>query len=75
MRAELGRVPRSYAGALVVDAYLVDLATATGNVAVIGAALDDLRARCPQARVGVEVNATLAARAAHSRARVRSSTS
>jgi len=58
MRAELGRVPTSYAGALVVDAYLVDLATATGNVAVIEAALEDLRAHCPAARVGVEVNAT-----------------
>ena len=58
MRAELGRVPRTYSGALVVDAYLVDLATATGNVAVIEAALVDLRRHCPDARVGVEVNAS-----------------
>jgi predicted dehydrogenase/nucleoside-diphosphate-sugar epimerase len=58
MRAELGRVARSYSGALVVDAYLVDLATATGNVAVIAAALADLRRHCPGARVGVEVNAS-----------------
>ena len=42
----------------MVDAYLVDLATATGNIAVIGAALDDLRAYCPEARIGIEVNAT-----------------
>jgi predicted dehydrogenase/nucleoside-diphosphate-sugar epimerase len=58
MRAELARVPRTYHGALVVDAYLVDLATATGDVAPIADALDDLRAACPNARVGVEVNAT-----------------
>jgi hypothetical protein len=57
MRAELRRLPRSYRGTLVVDAYLVDLATATGNVATIGAALDDLRAYCPDARIGLEVNA------------------
>jgi len=57
LRAELGRIPNTYAGAVVVDAYLVDLATATGNVAVIAAALDDVRRRCPAARVGVEVNA------------------
>jgi hypothetical protein len=41
-----------------VDAYLVDLATATGHIDAIGAALDDLRAGCPGARVGIEVNAT-----------------
>ena len=58
MRAELGRIPRSYSGVLVVDAYLVDLATATGNVAVIEAALEDLRRHCAGARVGVEVNAS-----------------
>jgi hypothetical protein len=58
LRAELRRVPRTYRGALVVDAYLVDLATATGHIAAIGAALMDLRAGCPGARVGVEVNAT-----------------
>jgi predicted dehydrogenase/nucleoside-diphosphate-sugar epimerase len=58
MRAELGRIPRSYSGALVVDAYLVDLATATGNVAVIQAAVEDLRVRCKGAQVGVEVNAS-----------------
>ena len=57
MRAELRRLPRNYRGALVVDAYLVDLATATGNMAAIGAALDDLRAYCPEARIGIEVNA------------------
>jgi 2-alkyl-3-oxoalkanoate reductase len=59
LRAELLRLPRRYDGALVVDAYLVDLATATGNVDVIGAALDDLRRHCPHARVGVEVNAAI----------------
>lgn len=58
MRAELRRLPRTYSGALVVDAYLVDLATATGNIATIGAALDDLRSFCPDARIGIEVNAT-----------------
>ncbi len=58
LRAELGRIPASYAGALVVDAYLVDLATATGHVAVISAALADLRHHCPGARIGVEVNAS-----------------
>jgi len=58
LRAELGRVPTSYAGALVVDAYLVDLATATGNVTVISAALADLRQHCPGASVGVEANAS-----------------
>jgi predicted dehydrogenase/nucleoside-diphosphate-sugar epimerase len=57
LRAELGRLPRSYAEALVVDAYLIDLATATGNVNVVGSALDDLRQHCPDARIGVEVNA------------------
>jgi NADH dehydrogenase len=57
LRAELARVPRDYAGALVVDAYLVDLATATGDVAPIADALDDLRSARPDARVGVEVNA------------------
>ena len=44
LRAELRRLPRSYPGTLVVDAYLVDLATATGRIGVISAALDDLRA-------------------------------
>ncbi len=58
LRAELRRIPRSYSGAIIVDAYLVDLATATGNIAVVEAALDDLRAYCRDARVGVEVNAT-----------------
>jgi NADH dehydrogenase len=58
LRAELKRVPRTYRGALVVDAYLVDLATATGHIDAIGAALDDLRGGCPGARVGIEVNAT-----------------
>ena len=58
MRAELRRIPRAYRGALVVDAYLVDLATATGNIQVIKAALDDLRSYCANARVGIEVNAT-----------------
>lgn len=58
LRAELRRLPRTFAGALVVDAYLVDLATATGNLAPIRAALDDLRDHCPDARVGIEVNAT-----------------
>ena len=57
LRAELIRLPRSYAEALVVDAYLIDLATATGNISVIGSALDDLRQHCPGARIGVEVNA------------------
>lgn len=57
LRAELRRLPRSYRGALVVDAYLVDLATATGNISVIANALDDLRAHCAHARVGIEVNA------------------
>lgn len=57
LRAELGRLPRSYAEALVVDAYLIDLATATGNLSVVGSALDDLRHHCPGARIGVEVNA------------------
>jgi hypothetical protein len=57
MRAELARIPRTFRGALVVDAYLVDLATATGNVTPIVAALDDLRATCPDARIGIEVNA------------------
>ena len=57
LRAELRRLPRDYRGALVVDAYLVDLATATGNMAAIGAGLDDLRAYCPEARIGIEVNA------------------
>jgi predicted dehydrogenase/nucleoside-diphosphate-sugar epimerase len=57
LRAELARIPRQYAEALVVDAYLVDLATATGNIDVIGAALNDLRRHCPGARIGVEVNA------------------
>ena len=54
----------------MVDAYLVDLATATGNVAVIEAALDDLRAHCRGARVGVEVERELAARTAHPGARL-----
>jgi predicted dehydrogenase/nucleoside-diphosphate-sugar epimerase len=58
LRAELRRIPRAYTGTIVVDAYLVDLATATGNIAVVEAALDDLRAYCRDARVGVEVNAT-----------------
>jgi predicted dehydrogenase/nucleoside-diphosphate-sugar epimerase len=57
LRAELRRLPRAYRGSLVVDAYLVDLATATGHVAAIEAALDDLRSYCPDARVGLEVNA------------------
>ena len=57
LRAELARVPRGYAGALVVDAYLVDLATATGNQRVIAAALEDLRSARPRAQVGIEVNA------------------
>ncbi len=57
LRAELRRLPRSYPGTLVVDAYLVDLATATGRIGVISAALDDLRAYCTNARVGIEVNA------------------
>ena len=57
LRAELGRIPRAYRGALVVDAYVVDLATATGNIDVIGAALNDLRRHCPDARIGLEVNA------------------
>jgi predicted dehydrogenase/nucleoside-diphosphate-sugar epimerase len=58
MRAELRRIPRAFRGALVVDAYLVDLATATGNIHVINAALHDLRSYCANARVGIEVNAT-----------------
>lgn len=58
LRAELRRLPRTYRGALVVDAYLVDLATATGNIDVINAALEDLRAYCRGARVGIEVNAS-----------------
>jgi hypothetical protein len=58
LRAELRRLPRAYRGALVVDAYLVDLATATGNIQVVKAALDDLRSYCRDARVGIEVNAT-----------------
>jgi hypothetical protein len=58
MRAELRRIPRSYRGALVVDAYLVDLATATGNIQVINAALGDLRSYAKNARIGIEVNAT-----------------
>jgi predicted dehydrogenase/nucleoside-diphosphate-sugar epimerase len=57
LRAELARMPRDYTGALVVDAYLVDLATATGDVAPVADALDDLRAACPGAQVGIEVNA------------------
>ncbi|MDQ1508561.1 MAG: Oxidoreductase family, C-terminal alpha/beta domain [Actinomycetota bacterium] len=58
LRAELRRLPHWYRGALVVDAYLVDLATATGNIQVVNAALDDLRSYCRDARVGIEVNAT-----------------
>lgn len=58
LRAELRRIPRAYRGSLVVDAYLVDLATATGNIHVINAALDDLRSYCANARVGIEVNAS-----------------
>jgi predicted dehydrogenase len=58
LRAELRRLPRTYRGALVVDAYLVDLATATGNIQVIKAALHDLRSYCRGARVGIEVNAS-----------------
>lgn len=58
LRAELRRLPRSFAGSLVVDAYLVDLATATGHVGAIESALDDLRSHCPNARIGLEVNAT-----------------
>ncbi len=58
MRAEMRRLPREFSGALVVDAYLVDLATATGNTQVVRAALDDLRSYCANARVGIEVNAT-----------------
>jgi predicted dehydrogenase/nucleoside-diphosphate-sugar epimerase len=57
LRAELRRLPRAYRGSLVVDAYLVDLATATGHVAAIEAALDDLHSYCPDARIGLEVNA------------------
>ena len=57
LRAELRRLPRAYRGSLVVDAYLVDLATATGHVAAIEAALDDLHSYCPNARIGLEVNA------------------
>jgi predicted dehydrogenase/nucleoside-diphosphate-sugar epimerase len=59
LRAELARLPRSYAEALVVDAYLIDLATATGHLSVVASALDDLRKHCPGARIGVEVNAAL----------------
>lgn len=58
LRAELARLPRSYAETLVVDAYLIDLATATGNLSVVASALDDLRHHCPRARIGVEVNAS-----------------
>ena len=58
LRAELGRLPRSYADGLIVDAYLIDMATATNNINVIGSALDDLRQHCPDARIGIEVNAT-----------------
>ncbi len=57
LRAELRRLPRTYADALIIDAYLVDLATATRNVHVLGSALDDLRRHCPDARIGIEVNA------------------
>jgi predicted dehydrogenase/nucleoside-diphosphate-sugar epimerase len=58
MRAELRRLSRSYDGTLILDAYLVDLATATRNIAVIASALDDLHSYCPKARVGLEVNAS-----------------
>jgi hypothetical protein len=58
LRSEAFRLPRDFGGAAVVDAYLVDLATATGSIDVIAAALDDLRARFPKARVGIEVNAS-----------------
>ncbi len=58
LRAELCLLPRTYRGTLVVDAYLVDLATATGMVHVINAALDDLRSHCANARVGIEANAS-----------------
>jgi predicted dehydrogenase/nucleoside-diphosphate-sugar epimerase len=57
LRAEARRLSHSYRGTLVVDAYLVDLATATGHVDALRAAIDDLRSRCPQARVGIEANA------------------
>jgi predicted dehydrogenase/nucleoside-diphosphate-sugar epimerase len=57
LRAELGRIPKGFCGALVVDAYLVDLATATGNIGPIESALDDIRRHCRNAKIGVEVNA------------------
>jgi predicted dehydrogenase/nucleoside-diphosphate-sugar epimerase len=57
LRAELRRIPRAFRGTLVVDAYLVDLATATGNIQPIEAALDDIRRYCCNAKIGVEVNA------------------
>jgi len=57
LRAELRRLPRSYPGTLVVDAYpRRPPPTATGRIGVISAALDDLGAYCTKARVGIEVN-------------------
>ncbi len=57
LRAELRRLPRAYRGTVVVDAYLVDLATANDHVAPMAAAIADIRGRLPGARVGLEVNA------------------
>jgi len=57
LRAELRRLDRATRACIVVDAYLVDLATATGSFDPIRAALTAIRDRCPSARVGLEANA------------------
>jgi hypothetical protein len=58
LRAELRRLDRDARGCVLVDAYLVDLATATAMVDPIRSALAAIRRRCGRARVGIEANAT-----------------
>ena len=63
-RTEAGAVPAGFAGRVLLDGYLVDLASATGRLDELVQLVDDLRRRFPQARIGIETNAPELARVA-----------
>jgi hypothetical protein len=56
-RAELRRLDTAFEGSILLDAYLVDLATATGAVSALRPIIAAARRRCGRARVGLEANA------------------
>ncbi len=57
LRAELAGIPRTFAGRLALDGYLVDLAGALGRLDEVAAMVQRLHKQFPSASIGLDINA------------------